>query len=94
MDSFLQFKYIIYIIYASVVGKIRNIEPSVNHHTTTQHHHTTTQQYVLLKKTDDFINRKRRGGGRCFEMFYYESRKRELKTKLIYENRCDERLKN
>ena len=25
---------------------------------------------------------------------YYESRKRELKTKLIYENRCDERLKN
>jgi hypothetical protein len=26
--------------------------------------------------------------------FYYESRKRELKTKLIYENRCDERLKN
>ena len=27
-------------------------------------------------------------------MFYYESRKRELKTKLIYENRWDERLKN
>jgi hypothetical protein len=25
-------------------------------------------------------------------MFYYESRKRELKTKLTYENRCDERL--
>ena len=24
---------------------------------------------------------------------YYESRKRKLKTKLIYENRCDERLK-
>jgi hypothetical protein len=27
-------------------------------------------------------------------MFYYGSRKRELQTKLIYENRCDERLKN
>ena len=27
-------------------------------------------------------------------LFYYESRKRELKTRLIYEDRCDERLKN
>jgi hypothetical protein len=26
--------------------------------------------------------------------FYYESRKRELKTRLIYEDRCDERFKN
>jgi hypothetical protein len=25
--------------------------------------------------------------------FFYESRKRELKTRLIYEDRCDERLK-
>ena len=25
---------------------------------------------------------------------YYESRKRKLKTRLIYEYRCDERLKN
>jgi hypothetical protein len=29
-----------------------------------------------------------------FYLFYYESRKRELKTRLIYEDRCDERLKN
>jgi hypothetical protein len=29
-----------------------------------------------------------------FILFYYESRKRELKTRLIYEDRCDERLKN
>jgi hypothetical protein len=29
-----------------------------------------------------------------FFFFYYESRKRELKTRLIYEDRCDERLKN
>jgi hypothetical protein len=35
------------------------------------------------------INRESEG---C--LFYYESRKRELKTKLIYEDRCDERLKN
>ena len=28
------------------------------------------------------------------DLFYYESRKRELKTRLIYEDRCDERLKN
>jgi hypothetical protein len=27
-------------------------------------------------------------------LFYYESRKREFKTRLIYEDRCDERLKN
>jgi hypothetical protein len=27
------------------------------------------------------------------EYVYYESRKREVKTKLIYENRCNERLK-
>jgi hypothetical protein len=27
-------------------------------------------------------------------LFYYESRKRELKTRLIYEDRYDERLKN
>ena len=27
------------------------------------------------------------------EVVYYESIKRELKTKLIYECRCDERLK-
>ena len=27
-------------------------------------------------------------------LFYYESRKRKLKTRLIYEDRCDERLKN
>jgi hypothetical protein len=27
-------------------------------------------------------------------LFYYESRKRELKTRLMYEDRCDERLKN
>jgi hypothetical protein len=27
-------------------------------------------------------------------LFYYESRKRDLKTRLIHENRCDERLKN
>ncbi len=27
-------------------------------------------------------------------LFYYESRKRELKTILIHEDRCDERLKN
>jgi hypothetical protein len=27
-------------------------------------------------------------------IFYYESRKREVKTRLLYENRCDERLKN
>ncbi len=26
-------------------------------------------------------------------VFYYESRKRELQTRLIYEDRCDERLK-
>jgi hypothetical protein len=26
-------------------------------------------------------------------LFYYESRKRELKTRLIYEDRYDERLK-
>ena len=29
----------------------------------------------------------------CLEIFYYESRKKELKTKPIYECRCDERLK-
>jgi hypothetical protein len=29
-----------------------------------------------------------------FILFYFESRKRELKTRLIYEDRCDERLKN
>ncbi len=28
-----------------------------------------------------------------FFYFYYESRKRELKTRPIYECRCDERLK-
>ena len=28
------------------------------------------------------------------DYFYYESRKRELKTRLMYEDRCDERLKN
>jgi hypothetical protein len=27
-------------------------------------------------------------------LFYYESRKRELETRLIYEDRCNERLKN
>ena len=27
-------------------------------------------------------------------LFYYESRKRELKTRLIYEGRCDEGLKD
>ena len=27
-------------------------------------------------------------------LVYYESRKRKLKTRLIYEYRCDERLKN
>ena len=27
------------------------------------------------------------------KLFYYESRKRELKTRPIYECRCDERLK-
>jgi hypothetical protein len=27
-------------------------------------------------------------------LFYYKSRKRELKTRLIHEDRCDERLKN
>ncbi len=27
-------------------------------------------------------------------LFYYESRKRVLKTRLIHEDRCDERLKN
>jgi hypothetical protein len=26
-------------------------------------------------------------------VFYYESRKRELQTRFIYEDRCDERLK-
>ncbi len=29
-----------------------------------------------------------------FILFYYESRKRELKTRVIYEDWCDERLKN
>ena len=29
-----------------------------------------------------------------FPLFYYESRKRKPKTRLIYEDRCDERLKN
>jgi hypothetical protein len=29
-----------------------------------------------------------------FYLFCYESRKREVKTRLIYEDRCDERLKN
>ncbi len=28
-----------------------------------------------------------------YNVFYYESRKRELKTRFIYEDRCDERLK-
>ncbi len=28
-----------------------------------------------------------------FFVFYYESRKRELKTRFIYEDLCDERLK-
>ena len=28
------------------------------------------------------------------EIVYYESRKRKLKTRLTYEYRCDERLKN
>jgi hypothetical protein len=29
------------------------------------------------------------------ELFFnYKSRKRDLKTRLIYEDRCDERLKN
>jgi hypothetical protein len=31
---------------------------------------------------------------KLFRYVYYESRKRELKTKLIYENRCDERLQS
>ena len=30
----------------------------------------------------------------CLQSVYYESRKRKLKTRLIYEYRCDERLKN
>jgi hypothetical protein len=35
------------------------------------------------------------GGGDHSQIYvYYESRKRELKTKLIYENRWNERLKN
>jgi hypothetical protein len=34
------------------------------------------------------------GRAYCFILFYYESRKRELKTRLIYEGRCDERLKD
>jgi hypothetical protein len=34
------------------------------------------------------------GGAQTFLVFYYESRKRDLKTRLIYEDRCDERLKN
>ncbi len=29
-----------------------------------------------------------------FDLFYYESRKRELKRKPLYECRCDERLKS
>ena len=28
----------------------------------------------------------------CGSLFYYESRKREIKTRLTYEDRCDERL--
>ena len=34
-----------------------------------------------------------RGGGRRRLFVYYESLKREVKTKPIYEFRCDERLK-
>jgi hypothetical protein len=29
-----------------------------------------------------------------FVFFFYESRKRDLKTRLTYEDRCDEKLKN
>ncbi len=32
------------------------------------------------------------GRGEC-RIIYYESRKRELKRRLIYEYRCDERIK-
>ena len=31
--------------------------------------------------------------GKTFNLVYYESRKRELKRRLINEGRCDERLK-
>jgi hypothetical protein len=31
--------------------------------------------------------------GFYFCVFYYESRKREIKTRFVYEDRCDERLK-
>ena len=34
------------------------------------------------------------GTGIFFYYYYYESRKWEVKTRLIYEDRCDERLKN
>ena len=29
-----------------------------------------------------------------YEKFHYESRKRKIQTRLLYEYRCDERLKN
>jgi hypothetical protein len=41
-----------------------------------------------------FLDPTGKGACQMKKVVYYESRKRELKTKLIYENRCDERLKN
>ena len=44
---------------------------------------------MMSKETNE---RLKRGHSACAAVVYYESLKRELKTKKIYGYRCDERL--
>jgi hypothetical protein len=59
---------------------------------------STTPIFEVRLKQKNLQNHTRKGTGTKGRpvsfLFYHESRKQEVKTKLIYEDRCDERLKN
>ena len=63
----------------------------------TGHGHVAQAELLTLQKSGQFPDELVKIEGaqiHCVSVVYYESIKRELKTKLIYECRCDERLKN
>ena len=66
-------------------------------------HWVTRQNKVEIPRDKDEVNKREihECDGRAHDpdtiskvlFIYYESRNREIKTRLIYEDRCDERLK-
>jgi hypothetical protein len=68
--------------------------PNINKTPTSPKSHTHPSHETMVECVTQRRRPPHRHPSQSIILFYYESRKRELKTRLTHEDRCDERLKN